>query len=402
MQKKTTTSTMWKTTGTIYKDNGTLWNIRFINSYLKYNKTISEGLTLSSILYNRNSTVLDNSVYQVVDTAQVGYYRPNNLTGLEAILNYKMNESFSLTSGLTLEYESLAKGYSVTYSNSPSEKPPAPGKPDMLNNKLASVFVEPRFSPFENFLITCGFRFDHSTVYDEIVTPRAGISYNFDNHVFYLSYSEAFRAPKPWDYTDGLGNPSLLPERMKSIESSVSFFVTNGLKINFTGYINTLKNAFVKEQSSTGYKWVNSGEANTKGVECALKYANKSFKSVVNYTYTQSYNEFENFIPEISKHTINAGITYSFCDYFIVNFRANYIGRRENPKLISAIDDRYLNPCTVFHAAITMMKYKNFDAQLSVKNIFDEEYYHTSNRDPDRYRQPQRTLIFSLGYSINN
>jgi len=34
-----------------------------------------------------------------------------------------------------------------------------------------------------------------------------------------------------------------------------------------------------------------------------------------------------------------------------------------------------------------------------VRNLLDAEYYHTSNRPPDRYRQPQRTVGLKATYA---
>ncbi|MBN1128673.1 MAG: TonB-dependent receptor plug domain-containing protein, partial [Chitinispirillaceae bacterium] len=103
--KQSSTATWEKSTGTGYRDYGTSWNIQFVNNYLKYQKSISDKWGVSSVAYNRNATVLDNTVNFVVDTAQIGYYRPGNLTGVETVVNYKATGGISIPCGLTLEYE---------------------------------------------------------------------------------------------------------------------------------------------------------------------------------------------------------------------------------------------------------------------------------------------------------
>jgi outer membrane receptor for ferrienterochelin and colicins len=402
LYKQASTATWVKSVGTIYRDYGTSWNILFINNYIKYCHTISEKLTYSSILYNRNATVLGNTIYYVVDTAQIGYYRPNNLIGLENVLNYDVSNLFSLTGGLTLEYEQLAKMNSTSYSDSPEQKPPTPVKPPMVKNYLTSIFVEPRIALFESLYLSGGVRFDHSSIYDQVLTPRVGLSYNFRDHILRFSYAEAFRAPKPWDYTDGMGNSSLLPERMKSLETSITLSVADNYKVDLVGYKNSLEHAIVKEITDEGYRWVNSGKVNTDGFEISLQYASHKLKSSLNYTFNQSYNEFNEFVPEISKHCGNASVTYSFSRYFKINIRANYIGKRENSKIIVTTNSKFIEPCLIFHSTFSLINYKGFGVQFSVKNIFNTEYYHTSNREPDRYRQPQRTVMVSVGYALND
>jgi len=399
LQKKTSTATFFKSVGTSYRDYGTQWNIRFVNAFLKYNKKFSDKLSMASMVYNRNSTVLRNSVYYVIDTAQVGYYRPNNLTGLENIFNYTVAENLSFTGGLIFEYERLANGSSMTYSTSPNVKPPTPVKPEMKGDFLASVFVEPRYRLFKSLFLSGGLRFDQSTVYNRVLTPRVGMSYLFGKHLFRLSYSEAFRAPKPWDYSDGKGNSDLLPEKMRSVEAAASIFASQNLSVNVVGYRNKLVNGIVKELLPDGYRWGNTGAIETIGTEITLELKKGKLSSYLNYTFCQSYNENGVHVAEISPHTGNAGVGYSFSDCLKFNLRANYVGKRENPKTISATNSNYVDPYFLLNGVVSY-SCKGLTIQLICKNILDAEYYHTSNRGVDRYRQPQRSFMLNVGYSL--
>jgi outer membrane receptor for ferrienterochelin and colicins len=399
LQKQSSYATSFKSVGTIYRDYGSLWNIRFINNYLKYNKKISDQLTFSATLYNRNAIVLANSVI-VTDTAQVGSYRPGNLTGLENVLSYNSKKFFAVSGGISLEYEQLAQKIIETVSSSPDISPPDPVKPSMDHNFLASVFMEPRLTLFNSLYLSGGIRFDQSSVYDQVLTPRVGLSYVLSKYIVRLSYAEAFRAPKPWDYTDGLGNNSLLPEKMKSLEAAITMVVAGNVKMDFIGYKNTLENAISKYLAEGGYYWANVGEVNTEGFEIFFRYSSKKIKTSLNYTFTNSYNINESLIPEISKHTGNASVTYSLGNNIKLNLRANYIGKRRNTKIITSTNSYYVDPCVVFHGALSLLNYKGFTVQLIAKNILNKEYYHTSNKIPDRYRQPQRTILLSVGYSL--
>jgi outer membrane cobalamin receptor len=272
----------------------------------------------------------------------------------------------------------------------------------MVDNTLASIFIEPRVTLFKNLYLSGGLRFDQSSIYDQVYTPRAGLIYHFRKHILRFSYAEAFRAPKSWDYTDGLGNPSLLPEKMKSIEAAFVFSIVDNFKIDVIGYKNNLENAIVKEVLNEGYRWENSGKIKTDGVEIYIRYVSNRLKSSLNYTFNQSYNEHDDFVPEISKYSGSASVTYSFSEYIKLNLRANYIGERENPKLIVSTNSKEIKPCLIFHGALSLVNYKGFTVQLSAKNLLNQKYYHTSNREPDRYRQPQRTIMLSIGYVLNN
>ncbi len=400
LQKQTSTATMFKSTGSHYQDFGSFWNILFVNSYLRYSKKFGDNLTLNSTLYNRNSTVLKNSIYYITDTSQVGYYRPNNLTGFETVVNYNGIKNLSLTGGMTFEFESLADKPSMTFSESMLIRPAIPIKPEMHKNYLASFFFEPRYVLFKKLYLSAGIRYDLSSIYKQVITPRAGLSYNIYGNYLRFTYTDAFRAPKPWDYTDGIGNNNLMPEKMNSLELSFVSQKIGNFNFELTGYSNNLHNSIYKEILSEGYRWINRGELFILGLESSLSYTSEKLKASINYTYTDSKDENGKNIPEISKHSGNAYISYSFNDKLNLNIRGNFLGERENNYTITSTNSKIIDPYFILNGAINWNPKKDLSIQLIVKNILDTEYYHTSNRAPERYRQPQRMIIISVGYKI--
>jgi len=401
-QKQTSTATTQKTIGTNYLDYGSFWNIRFINSYLKYEKMLSSNLKFSTQIYNRNSTVLRNTIYYTTKDYQTGYYRPNNLTGAEGILNYNSQKNYTITGGCVFEYEQLANGPSLTYSGSSTSKPATPTKPPMQKNYLASCFIEPTIKMLHSLTLSGGLRFDQSSIYDQVITPRAGLCFNKNKLSSHFSYAEAFRAPKPWDYTDGIGNNNLQPERMKSLEASVTISPFKNLIASITCYRNKLTNAIVKDTVGNSYRWANSGEINTSGLEFNVSFSTPKIHTYANYTFTESLDESDVLVDEISKHIANAGITYSFDKYIKINLRGNYLGKRPNPQTISATGNNQIGPYLILNGAITYLLNEKIEMQIIGKNITNTEYYHTSNRTPERYRQPQQTFLFSVTYNLEN
>ncbi|MBI9069210.1 MAG: TonB-dependent receptor [Salinivirgaceae bacterium] len=400
--KKASFATYEKSVNTIFKDYGSSWNMQFLNNYISYKKQLNDNLKLTSTLYNRNATVKKNTIRYVVDTAQIGNFRPNNLTGFENILNYNINKYSSVNSGILIEYEQLAKEYSVTVSESPSLPPPIPDKPQMQHNELTSVFVEPAVNLLNKWFFSGGLRLDYSSVYNLVFTPRAGAVYKCKNHKFRISYGEAFRAPKPWDYTDGLGNNSLEPEKMKSIEGAVNISLLKKLNFSLVAYNNHLDNALKTITTPEGFKWGNQGKIITNGAELGFRYSSKKFKSFITYSYCDSKDEEGKQVLEISRHTANASFTYSILQNLHLNVRANYVGKRENPTEISATESKFIDQYLVINGTLSFMDYTNFRVQLIAKNILNAEYYHSSNvLSVERYRQSQRAILLSIGYTID-
>jgi len=401
LNKQVSAATYNKSVGTIFRDTGTLWNIRFVNTYLKHTLTLDQKTWLSSQVYYRNATVLDNSVLVITDTAQIGYHRPNDLLGVETLGNHSFGVKMNLHAGIVYETENLAQEYSNTKSAGPNIKPTVPPKPAMERNTLFSFYGQFRYALFQPVEFFAGARFDKSSVYDQVLTPRLGLVYNRNRLTAKLLYTEAFRAPKPWDYTDGFGNPDLKSEQMSSIEWVTGYKMTSFLRLDASVYRNRLKNLFVKESLMNDvWRWINHGELNTFGYEVSLDFRKQAIQSYINYTWNNSTDENGVVIPEISEHNCNLGLQYFFSSGLRCSLRGNYIGRRKNPRVIATTGSDYVDAAFIVHSTVTCTLSRCLDIQLMVKNLFDAEYYHTSNLLPDRYRQPQRTLLLRACYHL--
>ncbi|MBE9510476.1 MAG: TonB-dependent receptor [Bacteroidetes bacterium] len=397
--KQASASTYNRSVGTIFWDSGTLWNIRFINSYLRHTYNKNKKCSLTSQVYYRNATVLDNSVLVVVDTAQVGYYRPNSLIGFESIINYTPNKKFNLVGGVVFENEALAENFSKTWSNSPDERPPSPSKPNMEHNNLQSIYLQAQYSLPESVQLTAGVRFDNSSIYNQVLTTRTGLIYSKGSFTTKLLYMEAFRAPKPWDYYWGTGNPNLEPERMKSVEAILAYNISDKLRMETSIYKNSVRDKLIKDSAME--KWVNYGELKTDGLEISLDYFARKFNSYINYTYNNSYDDNGDMVPEIAKHSANVGFLYTFSNRMRINIGCNYLGSRKNPSIIPATGDNIVDQAFVLNSVLTYSNSHNLNIQLIAKNLLDTKYYHTSNRSVSRWRQPQRTILIHLSWHFH-
>jgi iron complex outermembrane receptor protein len=406
-EKKASMSTYYPSAGTKYLDRNTLWDIAFLNGYVKYNHTLGKNLDLFSTLYYRNATVKPNTIDHIERSTdstpgnQVGYYRPNQLAGLENQVNWIPFNHLVLTAGLVGEVEQLAKGFSVTNSLSDTIQPPRPAKPGMLVNGLLSYYAQANLSIGKHFNIIGGVRHDFSSYYGQVLTPRTGIVFNYDKLTAKLLYNNAFRAPRPWDYTYGTGNPDLKPEKIQAFEVFCSYALMENLQVGISAYRDHMHDKLVKEINGSVDHWINLSELSTNGIEVFSNYVLNQLTLYLNYTLNDSYNQDGLFVPEISLHTANAGITYSFDQHFRINLRSNYLGPRRNPTTIPTTGTDRIDPALVFHGAITYLDFHGFDFQLKVNNILDTEYYHPNNRFAGRYRQPQRFLSMSVTYNLN-
>ena len=398
--KRASRTTNYKSIGTDYQDYGTLWNIAFFNAYVKGEFSLTDNLGLNSQVYFRDASVLDNTIGFINESGQAGYYRPNNLIGFETLVSYKPVENLHIIGGVVLEYENLAESFSRSSSGDKNIKPPPPGEPNYLHNNLLSLYLQSEYVLIKNFSITAGARYDNSSFYGDVLTPRIGLVYHQGDFYSKLLFTQAFRAPKPWDYTSGTGNPDLKPEEMESFELDASYMFSENVMLKVSLYRNTLEELITQETVEDGWRWTNNGWVKVNGAEVELNYSKGPLKYYLNYTYNYPYDNQDQLLNEISKHCANAGFTYSFSKMFRLNMRGNFIGDRLNPQIITATGSNKIDAAFLIHSTISMIDLYGFDFFLSIKNILDTEYYHTSNRPPERYRQPQRTITIKIEYKL--
>ncbi|MDX9881320.1 MAG: TonB-dependent receptor [Prolixibacteraceae bacterium] len=404
-EKQSSMTTNFKTTGDRYLDKNTLWDITFLNAYLKHTYSKNEKWRLNSTTYYRNSTVKPNTIDHIIKAdqtssgQQVGYYRPNQLVGAECQFIYAPAGKIMLTGGIIGELENISENFSISYSNSQETKPPKPPRPSMLNNQLFSLYFQAYYKLSVSLSFTGGIRQDFSNYYGQVFTPRLGLVYNRAKYTAKALYNEAFRSPKPWDYTYGTGNNDLQPEKMHSLELSLSYQPTRNLFFGTSAYNNHIHDKLTKETNETVDRWTNKNKITTTGLEVYSTYTIRNLCIQANYTFNDSDDQDEIRIAEISQHTANAGITCSFHSNVKMNLRANYMGERKNPFIIPTTGDNVIDGALLFHACLSLVDIKGFDLQMKANNIFNTTYYHPSNRFEGRYRQPQQTFAIKLTYN---
>ncbi len=395
-------ATKEKTLGTRLQDYDIDWHIRFMNLYAKYDYEKPENWSWHSMFYYRDATVLDDTRPTIsrANYRSRGYqerwYRPNHLLGLENRLHYDLGSRLSLTLGMVYEHESLAAGYSKSRSLSRFSRASSPEEPDMLDNDLWSLYSQLEWRVLDTLTMTAGARYDESDVYGTVLTPRLGLVYNKGKFTAKLLYMEAYRAPKVWDFQDGAGNRDLVPEEMRSVELALGYSFTEYLRSEVSVYQNTLRNCLAREELGPDWRWINLGRVETTGAEGTLEYRRGKWLGYMNYSYTNSEDQDGAMVPEISRHTANAGFQYAFTDHLNLDLRGQYLGKRKNTHEIGFPGDDWIEDAFVLHGALNFIDIYGFDFQVAVKNILDEKYYHSSDTSVSRYRQPQSTVTVKV------
>jgi outer membrane receptor for ferrienterochelin and colicins len=403
--KDTSYATAQRTADAPLSDHGVNWHIQFLNGWATYTYDKKKAWSLRSTAYYRNTTVPRDTIPIIeLPTAdspgrQFRWYRPGHLIGDETRLHWTPALRWSFSLGLVLERERLSETFSITESSSANERPPAPPDPSALTNELLSLYAQAQIPLSKTLDLFAGLRHDDSSYYGTVDTPRLGLVFNRGKLTARVLYMDAFRAPKPWDFTNGVGNPDLKPETMRSYEISGAWSFSQHLRLDVSAFHNHL-HGLLTRTGQADWRWINAGELNTDGLEIVLEHRRGALKTFVTYSYTDSRDERGGRVPEIALHGATAGVAYAVSRAFVADLRCRYLGDRINPAIIPATGNNRIGDALVLNTTSSLMLPWGLRLRLSIDNLTNVAYYHPSNLPPSRYRQPERSFRLKVEYAF--
>lgn len=389
-----------------FRDHGVPWHIRFTNLWASWERQWQEGLSLRALAYLRETTVLPDSVSFIEERSptsagkQVRVFRPAHQLGQETQLIWSPSPVLNVAAGLILERDTLSERFATAESASADERAPRPPRPAKVTTDLLSLFAQARVSVAPPLHLYAGLRWDHSDTYGQVTTPRLALVYSLPRTTAKLLYSEAFRAPKQWDFTDGAGNPGLKPERMHSLEAAMELLLSSHLRWETSLYRNRLAGLLTRVPWEGSWRWDNAGWVNTWGGESVLEWHWPRLTASLSYALANSRDEQRQAVPEIAKHGAAAAVAYRFSPRWEAEVRARYLGARDSPEIIPATGNRRISAALVVDATLTATFAPHLFVQFAVDNLTDEVYFHTSNLPPSRFRQPQRSVRLKVGHAF--
>ncbi|MBP7284198.1 MAG: TonB-dependent receptor [Leptospiraceae bacterium] len=297
-----------------------------------------------------------------------------------------------------------------------------------------------RFSP--------GIRYDENSIYGRALNPRiTGIYKLRDQTAIKLLYGEAFNEPPPillyGGFSGRVSDQNLKPENVKSTElilMNQGKQISNEASLFYSRYENVIKESAQNAGRRRIYgfeykfKW-NLNNFITKSAPISL-YAYYTYTTALSDIYYDHnmgqwkegvtplgqyeflfqgdqvdgpfgkyYHGLASFLPrqrkytnlgDIAPHKINLGINLPIKEYFILNFRGNYVGAREfysrnvlsnNSPLpnddsetilrrIVGQENKRLDPYFVFDTGFTV-NFQNYGFfTFKILNVFNEYYVH--------------------------
>lgn len=232
------------------------------------------------------------------------------------------------------------------------------------------------------FNLTQVLRYDNNNAFDEKITGKIGIKYNF-NKDFYISsnYGTAYNAPT-------LGNlsytPSLEPETTKSFDLNLAY---KGL--TFTYFENKIEN-MINYTFVPSFQYLNEdGISRFKGYELSYKkdILDDTFLSL-NYTHLSAKDANGETLSRRAKRELGFSLDYYGFNKLHLNLNGSYIGDRFDDKVQTG---RY----TLFNSVINYSINDKTKLYLKLDNITDK-YYQTV----DGYATAGRSAYVGLKVSF--
>jgi len=263
--------------------------------------------------------------------------------------------------------------------------------------------------------INAGLRYDKNSLYGSTFNPRtSAIYYLSDKSTIKLIYGSASQEPAPiqlWGGWSGRSaNPNLKPEKAKNLEFIYMYQQESWL--HDLSLFTARYDDVVKEEAE------NAGERSTTGLEYRGKFQYANFIDGANnitghfyYTYTKSKssvsydhtiglwvgkgiencdeiaqsnqltynpcNDMDAELGDISPHKINASINIPINETFNVNVKANWIASKPLYLRNALRAKNTENKAYLTVDANITYRFKPFQIGFKVKNLFDENYYHS-------------------------
>lgn len=423
-------------------DNGQVWVPTQSFFYVKYDKQLSDKVSISSFSNYRIHGVDDSKLVFVSNYARQDLTIKDLLTNTasfwstrflyssskqfrtELKILYAPNRKLDLIAGIELRNSQLQGNYLVSLNVRDAQErglfiaPPEGGNQFNVND--AGLYTQATYKFTEAFRGTFGTRVDYNVIrttggYGTEINPRLVLDYTKKNWVFKAIYARGIMNVSNWTKFSTAGNripnPNLGTESINNIEFSASNIINKMLTADISYYRSSVKDVVGTRTLITGQNINdNIGRFTISGVQGNISFRKKSLTAYLNYAYTRGKQtrdergEVNLVIGDIASHTINAGIYYEPAKYLGVNFRTNYISNQPVGIGTSVPANSGAFPAYFLaHVTISIKEMiKGTTIQLICNNLFNKTYFNPGvkaadgNENPTEILQRGRNLLLRL------
>ncbi len=278
--------------------------------------------------------------------------------------------------------------------------------------KTWAMYTQDEWQVLERVNLTIGARYDHYSDFGGTVNPRAGLVWNFiDNADLKLLYGQAFRAPNFVELYNAnnpsqLGNPSLLPEKIKTYEAGLAYRFAQWLAVDLNYFYSKIDNLIILDSSTAPSNYVNAGKVATQGVEMGLHgaaYENKIYWKLA-YAYQNPRDDITGKrLPDVPSQRATGSINYAMNRY--MNLHTNVLWTGPRPRAQGDTRAEMPSYTTVDVAATVKNFWKRLEVQAAIHNLFNKKFFDpdtsgTANKVPGDFPREGRSMLLSATYKF--
>ncbi|MCW8853347.1 MAG: TonB-dependent receptor [Gammaproteobacteria bacterium] len=265
---------------------------------------------------------------------------------------------------------------------------------------MYSLYIDDLIDITEKTSIQLGAKYDHYSDVDNQLSPRLALVHRYDNeNIYKFMYTHSYREPS-WreQYLTMPAFFSSTADIKPEIVDAYEFGYIR--KINLQDHIKMnayyLKNKDQIHAQNPTHTFKNSGNNNLYGYE--IEYKNE-FSNSDQFYFTYSYVHGKNVadvLASSSSNLVNAYYIHNFNNAISISTIAKFIDEKSRiaTDMRSNVDSYTLIDLTINY----QHRPGDVNFNLSVKNLFDEDYYLPSPETtyPDDYKQVGRSILFGL------
>lgn len=431
--------------------NGFLWTPEHLSVYMKnFARYLDDKVQMQlSTQFNQHSLDGTDSANIFLQNYQLGSlqvndlvagqaprwnpqynYRLNNRLRSELNLFYERSERLNIVGGLEARYSSVGAN-NITSATAPADETGATPAGVLGGNQIGSrdlgLYAQASWRARPMLKLVAGGRVDNNTIrqnggYGTVFNPRLAGVYTRQRKVFKVMYAEAFQdAPNFQKYQTApgireLSNPGLKPEKVKNFEASASWeprptlaFQLVGYRSKYSGIVQEVSNIPCPQipGCTTTNQFRNVGRLAIKGLQADARWTPDSYRFQANYTFTSPRDpDRDQRVGDIAGHRLNfLGGTRLFRDRLDTELRVNGVLGRKTGAGTTVNNNPFPKIADYFivSAAFTYRRLvPGVDLQFSVENLFNQDYWDPSLRNPGgfpiaaRIPQPGTTAFLRL------
>lgn len=233
----------------------------------------------------------------------------------------------------------------------------------------------------QDWSLTAGLRFDDYSDFGSTINPRLALVWSGHPDITTkLLYGEAFRAPSFAETITvnnpvALGNPDIQPEKIDTLEASVSYRVSSQLSMNLSVFKYDIRDLinFVPDFNGATFTAQNVGERTGTGIELEGKYQYSKHLSLLgNYSFVRAKDELLNDdVGEYPAHQAYMRLNWQIQDNMYFHIQASVVGTRE--RIPGDIRESLEGYESVDLGGSYLFGESGIALSASVKNVFDRD-----------------------------